>query len=104
MTAFTEIYNMSGISLIDPTIQLKYYPGLSQWVALWIQCFRNSIGDINTPNYTYWHNNIEIEASSQWFFTHYAWLLFLFHEFFILICLFNFLIAIVSQSYDNIMD
>jgi len=26
------------------------------------------------------------------------------HEFFILICLFNFLIAIVSQSYDSIMD
>ena len=30
--------------------------------------------------------------------------MFITHEFFILICLFNFLIAIVSQSYDNIMD
>lgn len=104
MTIFTELYNISGIRLFDPATKDRNYPGISDWWALWIQCFRNSIGDISIPYYIYWSDNDGLPNSSRFFFSHYAWSLFILHEFFILICLFNFLIAIVSQSYDNIMD
>ena len=35
---------------------------------------------------------------------YWAWILFLYNEFFILIILLNFLIAIISQSYDEVMS
>ena len=48
--------------------------------------------------------NESVSDATKNLFSHWAWILFIAHEFFILICLLNFLIAIVSQSYDNIMN
>ena len=46
MTIFTELYFLSGITLVDDVLFEKYYPLTDRWIALWIQNFRNSLGDI----------------------------------------------------------
>ena len=43
-------------------------------------------------------------AGFQFVILIWAWMLFLFNEFFMLIILTNFLIAIISQSYDDVMS
>jgi hypothetical protein len=74
-------------------------------VNMALQVFRNSLGDINDPDYSYWGDeNESISETTRSLYTAWVWIIFVSHEFFILVCLLNFLIAIVSQSYDSIMD
>ena len=76
--------------------------------------FRNSIGDINTPDYSYWTNFLNQTSEKNFLqdlpssnlvygMVGYSWLLWFWNEFFMLIILLNFLIAIISQSYDAVM-
>lgn len=71
------------------------YCKLSYASAVFIQTFRNSLGDIETPNY----GDEESENQVAW-----AWMIFIFSEFFLIIILLNFLIAKVTASYDDIMS
>lgn len=45
-----------------------------------------------------------VATATQVIMTYFGWLLFIFNEFFILIVLLNFLIAIIGQSYDEVMS
>lgn len=36
ITIFTELYVISGIRLFDDISKDKYYPGVSDWFALWL--------------------------------------------------------------------
>lgn len=102
---FVMLYQIAGIDLVDKQTEGPY-KDLNRGLALYIQSFRNSFGDITDPLYDFWlidnHKSPKLKSSN--FFVLWAWFLFIFHEFFLLIVLLNFLIAIVSQSYDNIMD
>jgi hypothetical protein len=61
ITVFVQLYEIAGISLFnDITYKLKY-DYLDNWVALWIQAFRNALGDINEPTATYWINNEDVD-------------------------------------------
>ena len=104
ITIFVLLYMIAGVKLFDENDDGYVYSVLTLPVALWIQSFRNSLGDISEPTYEYWSNNPDAHVVASQIFSHWAWILFFIHEFFILICLFNFLVAIVSQSYDSIMD
>lgn len=73
-------------------------------VSMLLQIYRNSFGDISTPQYDMWTENEHLSHVGKCLYVLWAWVLFSIHEFFILIVLLNFLIAIVSQSYDSIMD
>jgi len=55
ITVFMQIYIITGITLFEN--QDETYAKLTSPVALWIQSFRNSLGDINNPVYTYWSDN-----------------------------------------------
>lgn len=87
------------------------YPKVALWFADFIQVFRNSIGDIGTPGYAYWLNwsGEDATAATELSFTqscavNVIWFSFLFHEILMLIIMTNFLIAIVSQSWDEVKD
>jgi len=68
-----------------------------------IGVFRNSLGDIAIPGIEYWLVRKEMEEDKLWasFFIHFIWLIILFNTVLTLIVLLNFLIAIVSESYNR---
>ena len=68
-----------------------------------IGVFRNSLGDIAIPGIEYWLIRKEMEEDKLWasFFIHFIWLIILFNTVLTLIVLLNFLIAIVSESYNR---
>ena len=56
--------------------------------------YQNSIGDLNLPY-------VPIDSPVLTFIT---WFIFFMHQFIALIILLNFLIAVISQSYDEVMS
>jgi predicted membrane protein len=113
MITMCLLFRVSGITLIEGSDD---YPEVNGYFALFMQNFRNSIGDISTPQHSYWFPTtikglskgaqaLETDATSvQTIMAYWGWVLFLFNEFFILIVLLNFLIAIIGQSYDEVMS
>jgi hypothetical protein len=92
------LYNISGVEIYD--INDNDYHELHESLALFFQNFRNSVGDISTPTYDYWINAEVLNQGdltwTQFLVVGWAWALFLLNEFFILIVLLNFLIAIIG--------
>lgn len=82
------------------------YLELNIYVAYFLYTYRNSIGDINAPVTSFWttralhvpgtQNETSLIMAAIWTF----WLL---NQFFVLIVLLNFLIAIISESYEAVM-
>lgn len=114
MGLMSLIFKVTGITLTEGSSD---YPNVENNFAEFIQNFRNSIGDITTPQHSFWFpaaidglkGPVKTYASGQvsglsMSMAYWGWALFLFHEFFILICLLNFLIAIISQAYDEVMS
>lgn len=105
------MYKVSGI---DP-ISHGDYDNLDMGSALVFQNFRNAIGDLTVPSNSLWFtfdskkypNQPDLSNTSQRFISYgmvyWGWALFLLSIFFNLIILLNFLIAIISQSYDDVM-
>jgi hypothetical protein len=82
------------------------YPGLEGSFATFIQLFRLSVGDTQIPEYPAWSalkEKPEHENVGQFMIT-YIWIVFMFEQFVLQITMLNFLIAIVSQSYDNVLN
>jgi hypothetical protein len=78
------------------------YFGLSFIGTAIISTFRNSIGDTSSPDYKnlvsrYDENPILASTSIR-----FIWLMFIAQQYFCVIIMLNFLIAIVSNSYENI--
>lgn len=70
---------------------------------IWMEAFRLSIGDLSAPKYTFWEENLESSPFTSYFMIVIIWLVWLLEIFFVLIILLNFLIAIISQSYEEVM-
>lgn len=85
--------------------QMLPYPIYSSLAAL-----RNAIGDLHAPSYEYWVDLYQTEQSDYWTHLHPLIMIGVIWFFYLLLILtqvilaLNFLIAIVSDSYDNIMD
>jgi hypothetical protein len=77
------------------------YDGLGFKIRALIQMYRNSIGDISPPKYDlYLDTEKNITSSENTLMISMIWLVWFFNQLFILIILLNFLIAIISQSYE----
>lgn len=52
----TVLYRVSGINVVamDDNGKAEDYANLNSFIMLFMQIFRNSIGDISTPTYDYW--------------------------------------------------
>ena len=95
---FALTYHMFGVSFDDGD-----YPHLWKFVVTLIQTFRNSIGDIAVLQYDDWTSSDEsklkkgIIVALVWIF----WFLLLVFN---LTVLLNFLIAVISQVYDQVIS
>lgn len=72
------------------------YSTLQPLTHIWIQVFRNSIGDIATPQFDYWDHFLESDSELRDTGVLLIWLIWFFEILFMLVILLNFLIAIIS--------
>jgi hypothetical protein len=99
------------------------YPTMSTQFQFVIESYRNSIGDISPPGYRYWTDRLDELTVTNSTYSHHElvlaqhvasttaphlmigviWAIWIFNQFLMLIILLNFLIAIISQSYDAVM-
>lgn len=93
------LFLVSGVQAPD----LEDYPDMPKYAAYWIQVFRNSVGDLGKPRYGLWSSKMETDAGYARGLIAYGWILWHFNIIFMLIVLLNFLIAIISTSYESVM-
>ena len=81
------------------------FPKLDQFWVYVLQVFRTSVGDLQPPSYDYWGARYDND-DGVWahFMIGLIWLLWLLQIVVIVICALNFLIAIVSDSYNQINE
>lgn len=100
LVLFSLLYRIAGIK-----IDRDDYKNVNSFLAYIIVIFRNSIGDEQIPNTDYWDEKSKLEFPILFnAVISYSWTLWLLNACFMLIMLLNFLIAIISQSYDQVMS
>ena len=92
---FTILYYHTAIEFDD-----EDYTGLSRFLIIFIQVFRNSIGDIAVPQTKHF---CQADDQCNYLSLVVMWILFFMNEFMVLIILLNFLIAVISSSHENVM-
>jgi hypothetical protein len=67
--------------------------------------FRNSIGDVQMPNYSFWYLREEGQEDKVFAgMVVYCYWLFVMIQLFMNVLLLNFLIAVISESYTKVLD
>jgi len=79
---------------IDPHGETEYQ-SLNRFVAYYILAFRNSIGDLATPEYNYWIT-MKKHANNAQFMIYTIWFFWFVNVITFTILLLNFLIAVIS--------
>lgn len=73
----------------------------------WLMTYRDSIGDISIPGYGEWDkiydDNNNQDRAKKYVIILLIWIVWLLNQFMCLIVLLNFLIAVISQVYDNVV-
>lgn len=90
-------------SVLGVEVNHKDYENLQFALIMCIQTYRNSIGDISPPIYTFWKNRYEQDPTITFVMIQFIWVVWIFQQFLVFIILLNFLIAIVSNSYEDVM-
>lgn len=81
------------------------YPHVGQAFVFMLQVFRTSIGDLQPPSYDFWVARHEAgDVKFSFFIIFLIWFMWLCQILIVVICMLNFLIAIVSESYAYIID
>ena len=92
---FGTMFITAGMFEFEESDLLTYY-------EFWIGIFRFCIGDIPDPEYTFWTNYKEEQVVAKWMIV-FILILYVSLIFLMLIVLLNFLIAVISQTYENVM-
>jgi hypothetical protein len=91
--------------LVGARFDATGYSGVSDVVVYIMQTTRNAIGDISTPQYAYWMNSFDHNPYFSQLMIGIIWLIFyVFNIVILLIVLLNFLIAIVGDSYQYVVQ
>jgi hypothetical protein len=82
------------------------YPAVNTYFVFLFQCLRNSIGDIAVPQYSFWINQAMLgNKIYSDFMIMSIWVIFYsVNVIILLVCLMNFLIAIVGETYSVVMQ
>ena len=97
-------------TVLDPEDGDDYpmYPGVTKFLSAFLQTWRNSVGDIALPSYPYWTALFKgddyaqtIPAGSMILL---IWIQWFVNQYINMIIMLNFLIAIISQSYEEVMS
>ena len=76
--------------------------GLNKQVAIFVYSFRNSMGDFMQPNYDNWLNRTGITDFERAAIIHTMWIIWHLQAIFSVIILLNFLIAVITQTYEKV--
>ena len=79
------------------------YPDLNIFMTYLLYTYRNSIGDVSPPIYTYWLTETETNPGISWTMIIIIWTVWFINTWINLIIMLNFLIALIGQSYDKVM-
>jgi hypothetical protein len=91
--------------ILGVRIEADDYSGLGFKMRALIQIYRNSIGDIAPPKYDlYLDKDGMVKGGENKLMVAIIWITWFMNQLFILIILLNFLIAIISQSYEQVMS
>ena len=74
------------------------YPDINFFWFQSITSFRNSLGDLQSPDYSYWRK--DKKGPIETFMVYYSWVLFNNQIIFMVVVLLNFLLGIITQSYE----
>jgi hypothetical protein len=97
---FALCYLIIGLEI--PTDDYGGDKPLNRFFRSVIQAYRNSIGDLAPPEHATW-DSLDISDHSKNIMKLIIWAIWFLNQWIVLICLLNFLIAIVSQSYELVM-
>jgi hypothetical protein len=97
---------LEGASVNDPKGNNYDYENIPYFLATFLQVFRTSIGDLQIPSAIFWTRIKGQELSSptwyQYIMIYVVWFTFMFTVIFNMVMMMNFLIAIVSQAWDEV--
>jgi len=91
---FTIEFKVLGFEFDD-----SEYANLGSFTQMLILTFRNSIGDLSLPQY---NDLIEVDTSVSQFVIYMLWMFWFMNIFLMVIMLLNFLIAVISQTYERV--
>lgn len=81
----------------------RLFPGVTRMMTNFINVYRNSLGDIAHPVYHYWTEEwYKVNSTHSAAMIYLIWLLMVVNQLVMQVVLFNFLIAIVSESYYKV--
>ena len=90
------------------------YPGINKNIGYLLYSFRNSIGDLSTPNYDDWlimgledaddDSKTVITQTEVFLIVVLSWTLWSIQSVFMIIILLNYLIAVISQAYERVVN
>lgn len=104
MIFFTVLYYNLRIEIEEGDEQYNNLPPILQYFMM---TYRDSIGDISIPGYKGWDskfgNETTKDRANKTIIILLIWVVWLMNQFMCLIVLLNFLIAVISQVYDNVI-
>ena len=83
--------------------EAKDYQGIPNWLGYFFLAFENGIGNISSPSLNEWTNVTDSTISSKLiiYMVYFVWFM---NQFILLIVLLNFVIALISEVYERVMD
>ena len=95
---FSLLFRILGFEIDDGD-----YSSMGQASIYALQTYRNSVGDIAAPAYSFWESQTDFPhlQSKMIMIIWFAWLM---NQFFLTIILLNFLIAILAESFTVVME
>lgn len=98
---FVLVFFFSLVMVIaDADFDNDDYDMVDRFIQIFLQVFRNSVGDIAATKYEHWMADSSGATQTTAMFL--IWFFWLFNIFIMLIVMLNFLIAEVSQTYDKV--
>lgn len=103
---FSLLFQILGMQVPPNDDNESDYKNVNVFMVYFLQTYRNSIGDIAAPDYSFWTAR-GTQSTGDWYSSRFMifliWFFWFANQFFVLIILLNFLIAIISQKYEQVM-
>ena len=93
------LYRIAGVE-----VPKSEYDDLNTYFMYIIQIFRNAIGDVQVPVTAFWKPQDNLNFYHTSIMIGYGWLLWIFCIIMNLVVMLNFLISIISSSYETVMQ
>jgi len=97
----TMMNYISGVRTEYEGDQQKDYPMINLFVGMYLQSFRNSLGDIAPPNYAFWQKDQTDLENYNYSIIVWIWVLFFLTEIVTMVIFLNFVIAKVGEAYNE---